>query len=69
MGGLKCFIHAAVTEAQSIAAAHTIALGGNAILSLHVDELLITRPTSRNQAQCLISIRGDMVRTDMDQPT
>ncbi|VDK33436.1 unnamed protein product [Taenia asiatica] len=63
MGGLRCFIHAAVMEAQAVAAAHTIGLGGNALLSCQINDLLITRPTSRNQAQCLINLRGDMART------
>ncbi|KAL5112307.1 hypothetical protein TcWFU_006386 [Taenia crassiceps] len=63
MGGLRCFIHAAVMEAQAVAAAHTVGLGGNALLSCQVNDLLITRPTSRNQAQCLINLRGDMART------
>ncbi|KAL5962088.1 C2 domain-containing protein 5 [Taenia solium] len=64
MGGLRCFIHAAVMEAQAVAAAHTIGLGGNALLSCQINDLLITRPTSRNQAQCLINLRGDMARTN-----
>ncbi|VDM33214.1 unnamed protein product [Hydatigera taeniaeformis] len=62
MGGLRCFIHAAVMEAQAVAAAHTVGLGGNALLSYQISDLLITRPTSRNQAQCLINLRGDMAR-------
>lgn len=63
MGGLRCFIHAAVMEAQAVAAAHTVGLGGNALLSCQINDLLITRPSSRNQAQCLINLRGDMART------
>ena len=65
MGGLKCFIQAAVMEAQTVAAAHTIGLGGDALLSFQIRELLITRPTYRNQAQCLINLCGDMARTSV----
>uniref|UniRef100_A0A5K3FD07 C2 domain-containing protein n=2 Tax=Mesocestoides corti TaxID=53468 RepID=A0A5K3FD07_MESCO len=63
IGGQRSFIHAAVMEAQSVIAAHTVSLGGNALLSYHVSELLVNRPTSRNQAQCLIHLSGDMVRS------
>nr|CDS15592.1 C2 calcium dependent membrane targeting [Echinococcus granulosus] len=63
MGGLRCFIHAAVMEAQAVAAAHTVGLGGNALLSYQITDLLITRPASRNQAQCLVNLCGDMART------
>ncbi|KAM3183268.1 hypothetical protein ACTXT7_010695 [Hymenolepis weldensis] len=66
MGGLRCFVHTAIMEAQSVAAAHTVGLGGNAFLSYQISEMLILRPTSRNQAQCLINLCGDMVRTSFN---
>uniref|UniRef100_A0A0R3T4G2 Protein kinase domain-containing protein n=1 Tax=Rodentolepis nana TaxID=102285 RepID=A0A0R3T4G2_RODNA len=66
MGGLRCFVHTAIMEAQSVAAAHTMGLGGNALLSYQISEMLILRPTSRNQAQCLINLCGDMVRTSVN---
>lgn len=63
MGGQRCFVHAAISEAQSVVAAHTASLGGNAVLNYRVSELAIIRPTSRNQAQCLLHLCGDMART------
>nr|CDS33970.1 C2 calcium dependent membrane targeting [Hymenolepis microstoma] len=66
MGGLRCFVHTAIMEAQAVAAAHTMGLGGNALLSYQISEMLVLRPTSRNQAQCLINLCGDMVRTSVN---
>ncbi|VDK75856.1 unnamed protein product [Dibothriocephalus latus] len=60
MGGLRCFVHASVADAQSVISAHTISFGGNALLSYHISELLIIRPPSRNQAQCILNLCGDM---------
>ncbi|BHF57736.1 C2 domain-containing protein 5 [Sparganum proliferum] len=60
MGGLRCFVHASVADAQSVISAHTISFGGNALLSYHISELQIIRPPSRNQAQCILNLCGDM---------
>ncbi|VEL20529.1 unnamed protein product [Protopolystoma xenopodis] len=59
-GGIGGFIHASLTEAQAVVGAHTTSLGGNALLSYRLSELDVIHQTSRNQAQCLLNVCGDM---------
>ncbi|TNN18704.1 C2 domain-containing protein [Schistosoma japonicum] len=56
------FLHTSLTEVQAVVGAHTTSLGGNALLSYHLSEVVVLRPTSRNQAQCLLNVCGDMAR-------
>ncbi|KAK4469900.1 hypothetical protein MN116_006635 [Schistosoma mekongi] len=62
IGGVSGFLHTSLTEVQAVVGAHTTSLGGNALLSYHLSEVVVLRPTSRNQAQCLLNVCGDMVR-------
>ncbi|TPP64179.1 C2 domain-containing protein 5 [Fasciola gigantica] len=62
MDGICGFLHTSLTEVQAVVGAHTASLGGNALLSYHLSEVMILRPTSRNQAQCLLNVCGDMAR-------
>ncbi|KAH8859198.1 C2 domain-containing protein 5 [Schistosoma japonicum] len=62
IGGVSGFLHTSLTEVQAVVGAHTTSLGGNALLSYHLSEVVVLRPTSRNQAQCLLNVCGDMAR-------
>ncbi|VDQ15537.1 unnamed protein product [Trichobilharzia regenti] len=57
-------MHTSLSEVQAVVGAHTTSLGGNALLSYHLSEVVILRPTSRNQAQCLINVCGDMAKVN-----
>ncbi|GAA49260.1 hypothetical protein CLF_102771 [Clonorchis sinensis] len=61
-GGICGFLHTSLAEVQAVVGAHTTSLGGNALLSYHLSEVLVLRPASRNQAQCLLNVCGDMAR-------
>uniref|UniRef100_A0A5K4ENE1 C2 domain-containing protein n=1 Tax=Schistosoma mansoni TaxID=6183 RepID=A0A5K4ENE1_SCHMA len=62
VGGISGFLHTSLAEVQAVVGAHTTSLGGNALLSYHLSEVVVLRPTSRNQAQCLLNVCGDMAR-------
>ncbi|CAH8839200.1 unnamed protein product [Trichobilharzia szidati] len=64
VGGISGFLHTSLSEVQAVVGAHTTSLGGNALLSYHLSEVVILRPTSRNQAQCLINVCGDMAKVN-----
>lgn len=61
-GGLNGFIHCFLMEVYAIVRAHVSALGGNALLSLRLQQSCIFYHSNKNQAQCLISIAGDAVQ-------
>ncbi|KAF8561325.1 hypothetical protein P879_02233 [Paragonimus westermani] len=61
-GGICGFLHSSLAEVQAVVGAHTSSLGGNALLSYHLSEVLVLRPPSRNQAQCLLNVCGDMAK-------
>lgn len=62
VGGLCGFMHTSLSEVQAVVGAHTASLGGNALLSYHLSEVVVLKPTSRNQAQCLLNVCGDMAK-------
>ncbi|CAH8495028.1 unnamed protein product [Heterobilharzia americana] len=62
VGGISGFLHTSLCEVQAVVGAHTASLGGNALLSYHLSEIVVLRPTSRNQAQCLLNVCGDMAK-------
>ncbi|CAL8080395.1 unnamed protein product [Calicophoron daubneyi] len=68
VGGMCGFLHTSLSEVQAVVAAHTASLGGNALLSYQFSEVVILRPASRNQAQCLLNICGDMARIAPARP-
>lgn len=45
----------------AIVRAHITALGGNAIVSFYMTELILVDNQHKNQGQCLVSIGGDVV--------
>lgn len=61
-GGLNGFIHCFLMEVYAIVRAHVSALGGNAFLSLRLQQSCILYHSNKNQAQCLISVAGDAVQ-------
>ncbi|CAH8474205.1 unnamed protein product [Schistosoma turkestanicum] len=69
VGGISGFLHTSLTEVQAVVGAHTTSLGGNALLSYHLSEVVVLRPTSRNQAQCLLNVCGDMARLSWSTTT
>ncbi|KAL3314313.1 hypothetical protein Ciccas_007073 [Cichlidogyrus casuarinus] len=60
IGGVRAFLHNALTEAQTVVGAHTLSLGGNALLSYHIGEFHLLRTSAKNHAQCLVNVCGDM---------
>ncbi|CAH8496962.1 unnamed protein product [Schistosoma guineensis] len=69
VGGISGFLHTSLAEVQAVVGAHTTSLGGNALLSYHLSEVVVLRPTSRNQAQCLLNVCGDMARLSWEEIT
>ncbi|KAF5401115.1 hypothetical protein PHET_05770 [Paragonimus heterotremus] len=67
-GGICGFLHSSLAEVQAVVGAHTSSLGGNALLSYHLSEVLVLRPPSRNQAQCLLNVCGDMAKISYIKP-
>lgn len=61
-GGLNGFIHCFLMEVFAIVRAHVSALGGNALLSLRLQQSCIWYHSNKNQAQCLIHVAGDAVQ-------
>eukprot|EP01132_Coremiostelium_polycephalum_P003724 gene3724-4638_t len=59
-GGLGVFSHVFVTEANAILRAHVRNMGGNALVSYHIDEFnLLLDSGPKGQAYSLLSISGD----------
>jgi len=62
-GGISGFVHGFITELLAVVRAHIAALGGNAMVSFYMTELILADNQHKNQGQCLISIGGDAVYT------
>ncbi|XP_054160558.1 C2 domain-containing protein 5-like [Oppia nitens] len=60
-GGLSGFIHSFLTEVFAIVRSHVSALGGNAMTSFHITQLLLIYNPHKNQSQCLVNVAGDAV--------
>ncbi|XP_059621362.1 C2 domain-containing protein 5 [Phlebotomus argentipes] len=60
-GGICGFVHGFVTELLAVVRAHVTALGGNAIVSFYMTELLLNESIHKNQGQSLVSVGGDVV--------
>uniref|UniRef100_A0A7G3AN02 Putative conserved secreted protein n=1 Tax=Lutzomyia longipalpis TaxID=7200 RepID=A0A7G3AN02_LUTLO len=60
-GGICGFVHGFVTELLAVVRAHVTALGGNAMVSFYMTELLLNESVHKNQGQSLISVGGDVV--------
>ncbi|XP_065354941.1 C2 domain-containing protein 5 [Calliphora vicina] len=60
-GGISGFVHGFITELLAVVRAHISALGGNAMVSFYLTELILFDNQHKNQGQCLISIGGDAV--------
>ncbi|CAD7093400.1 unnamed protein product [Hermetia illucens] len=60
-GGISGFVHGFITEILSVVRAHVTALGGNAMVSFYMTELLLVDNQHKNQGQCLVNIGGDAV--------
>lgn len=61
-GGICGFLQTSLAEAQAVVGAHTASQGGNALMSYHLSEVIVLRTASRNQAQCLLNVCGDMAK-------
>lgn len=59
VGGVPLFIQQFIAEVHAIISAHVLALGGNAILSFNINEILLIDSAQKNEAQCLINVSGD----------
>lgn len=60
-GGISGFVHNFLTELLAVVRAHVAGLGGNAMISFYLSELLFTDSLHKNQGQSLISCGGDVV--------
>ncbi|TMW51981.1 hypothetical protein DOY81_002971 [Sarcophaga bullata] len=66
-GGISGFVHGFITEVLAVIRAHISALGGNAMVSFYLTELILFDNQHKNQGQCLISIGGDAVYVSYHQ--
>ncbi|XP_021704770.1 C2 domain-containing protein 5 [Aedes aegypti] len=60
-GGLSGFVHSFITEVLAVVRAHVTSLGGNAMVSFYMTELVLVDNLHKNQGQCLMSAGGDVV--------
>uniref|UniRef100_U5EQC8 Putative ca2+-dependent phospholipid-binding protein n=1 Tax=Corethrella appendiculata TaxID=1370023 RepID=U5EQC8_9DIPT len=60
-GGISGFVHSFITEVLAVVRAHITALGGNAMVAFYMTELVLIDNVHKNQAQCLVSVGGDVV--------
>ncbi|XP_068155466.1 C2 domain-containing protein 5 isoform X1 [Drosophila tropicalis] len=60
-GGISGFVHGFITELLAVVRAHIASVGGNAMVSFYITELILFDNQHKNQGQCLISIGGDAV--------
>ncbi|XP_019619716.1 PREDICTED: C2 domain-containing protein 5-like isoform X4 [Branchiostoma belcheri] len=58
-GGMNGVVHKFLLEVQAILRAHVSALGGNALLSHTVSQVVLLDNPNRNQLQCLLNVSGD----------
>ncbi|KAJ7387855.1 hypothetical protein OS493_001202 [Desmophyllum pertusum] len=61
-GGLNVFMQAFVAEAQAMLRAHVLAIGGNALVSYQLNEIVLFDNPHKHQGQCLLNISGDAVK-------
>ncbi|KAK2569229.1 C2 domain-containing protein 5 [Acropora cervicornis] len=61
-GGLNMFMQAFVAEAQAMLRAHVSAIGGNALVSYKLNEIVLFDNPHKHQGQCLLNISGDAVK-------
>ncbi|KAI5644777.1 c2 domain-containing protein [Phthorimaea operculella] len=62
LGGLSGFLHTFTCEVLAIVRAYTAALGGNALTSFYITQLMLQDNAHKNQGQCLLSVGGDVVQ-------
>ncbi|ALC47285.1 CG6454 [Drosophila busckii] len=60
-GGISGFVHGFITEMLAVVRAHIASLGGNAMVSFYLTEMILFDNQHKNQGQCLVSIGGDAV--------
>ncbi|XP_055637373.1 C2 domain-containing protein 5 [Toxorhynchites rutilus septentrionalis] len=60
-GGISGFVHSFITEVLAVIRAHVTALGGNAMVTFYMTELVLVDNLHKNQGQCLMSAGGDVV--------
>ncbi|PAA89203.1 hypothetical protein BOX15_Mlig027057g1, partial [Macrostomum lignano] len=61
-GGSQAFLHTCLAEVMAVVRAHAAALGGQAVTSFHLSEVLLLDNPSRGHAQCLLNVCGDVVQ-------
>ncbi|CAH0596171.1 unnamed protein product [Chrysodeixis includens] len=61
LGGLSGFLHTFTCEVMAIVRSYTAALGGNALTSFYITQLMLQDNAHKNQGQCLLSVGGDVV--------
>ena len=61
-GGLSSFMHCFISEVLALTRAHVKSLGGNALVSIKMNECVLLYNPHRNHGQCLINIAGDAIK-------
>ncbi|XP_032220728.1 C2 domain-containing protein 5 isoform X2 [Nematostella vectensis] len=65
-GGLNVFMQVFLAEAQAILRAHVKALGGNALVSYQLNEIVLLDNPHKHQGQCLLNVCGDAVEVSYE---
>ncbi|XP_078345819.1 C2 domain-containing protein 5-like isoform X2 [Oculina patagonica] len=61
-GGLNVFMQTFLAEAQAVLRAHVLAIGGNALVSYQLNEIVLLDNPHKHQGQCLLNVSGDAVK-------
>ncbi|KAF9413556.1 hypothetical protein HW555_008258 [Spodoptera exigua] len=67
LGGLSGFLHTFTCEVMAIVRAYTAALGGNALTSFYITQLMLQDNAHKNQGQCLLSVGGDIQQLNVSK--
>ena len=59
MGGMGAFAFTLILEAQKVARAHVMNLGGNCLTSFQLDQCIFVEKSSKNQGYVLVNLSGD----------
>lgn len=61
--GSNWFVMRTLAEAQALSRSHVAALGGNALTSCRTSYVVLKESLTKNEAQCLFHVIGDVIET------
>lgn len=61
--GCSWFVSRSLAETQAIIRSHVVAVGGNCLTSYRLCSCVLDERTTKNEAQCLLHVTGDIVVT------